>query len=152
MAGLASQRKIASRLLKCGTSRVRFDPARIHDIADAITAADLRRLINDGVVTAAPVQGVSTGRASKQRRQKSRGRRKGTGSRKGRVAGTGKRAWLKRIRSIRAALKQLRDDRKLDKRTYRSLYRMAKSGFFRSRGHLAGHLEKENVLKDVKKE
>ncbi|MBI2971956.1 MAG: 50S ribosomal protein L19e [Candidatus Aenigmarchaeota archaeon] len=144
---LKSQKQIAARVLKCGVSRVRLDPGRNSDIADAITAADVRRLVRDGIITAAPKRGLSSYRARVLMKQKTKGRRRSTGSRKGRVAGTRKRAWVKRIRTIRVLLKQLRDEGKLEKKTFRKLYMISKSGMFRSKAHLTGYMEKNNMLK-----
>ncbi len=143
------QKKIASKILKAGVSRIWIDPSRISDVEDAITTEDVRRLIKDGLVKAMPKQGVSTSRKSKLMRQKKKGRRKGLGSRKGKSGARtySKMQWMKRIRSIRALLKQMRDQGAIEKSTYRNLYMTSKSGFFRSKSHLMTHLERNNLLK-----
>lgn len=143
------QKILASRLLKCGVSRVWIDPAKVSDVEDAITAEDIRRLIKDGVISASPKTGVSTGRKAKLMKQKKKGRRKGRGSRKGKFGARtpAKKQWAKRIRAIRTMLKQLRDDGTIEKRTYRQVYNVSKSGFFRSKSHLMTHLERNNLLK-----
>ena len=149
---LKSQKNIAARILKCGKSRVWLDPSRINDISEAITAADIRRLAKDGVIKALPKKGISSFRKKKIAKQKLKGRRKGKGSRKGKI-GTRvlkKKTWIKRIRALRKLLKELRDSGRIDKNDYRKIYLKAKSGFFRSRAHLMGYLESNEIIKESK--
>lgn len=145
---LTVQRRLASRLLDCGENRVRFDDTRVSEIKEAITAADLRALVKDGAVYAAPVQGISRGRARKIRTQKIKGRRKGQGSRKGRATArtVRKETWMHKIRAQRDLLAELREDGKIEKKTYTTLYRKAKGGFFRSRRHIMVYLEEQGLM------
>ena len=152
---LKSQRTVASRILKCGITRVWFDPTRLADIGEAITAEDIRRLVSDGVIRAVQKQGTSNYRKNKLAEQKRKGRRKGRGSRKGHI-GTRlrkKKAWISRIRSLRKLLVELRTGGRVDSKTYRDAYIKSKSGYFRSRAHVMLYLERNNLLKkeDVKK-
>ncbi len=144
---LKTQRNVAARLLKCGKSRVWFDPEKIRDIEEAITAQDVRRLVKDGLIQALPKQGLSNARKKKIALQKSKGRRRGPGSRKGHHAGERKKHWMRTIRAIRSQLKQLRNEEKIEKNIYRKLYMKSKSGFFRSRAHLMTYIERNNMLK-----
>ena len=141
--GIKSQLNIAARVLKCGTSRVWFDPARMADIENAITAGDVRTLINDGIIVKKPKIGLSNFKKKKMIIQKEKGRRRGKGSRKGARAGTKKRLWMSRIRAIRKELATLKKDGKIENKDFRRLYSKAKSGFFRSRAHLRIHVEKK---------
>lgn len=137
--------------MKCGETRVWFDPARSGDINDAITAEDMRRLIKDGIVRKLPKHGVSNYRKNIIARQKKKGRRSGRGSRKG-ALGTRmpkKKQWMSRIRAIRKLLRELRDAGRIDNAAYRATYRKARSGFFRSRSHVMIHLERNNMLKEA---
>jgi len=149
MAYLKSQRIIASRILKCGITRVWFDPTRLADIEDAITADDIRRLVSDGVIRAVQKHGASNYRKNKLAEQKRKGRRKGRGSRKGHI-GTRlrkKKTWISRIRSLRKLLVELRTDGRIDNKTYRDAYIKSKSGYFRSKAHVMLYLERNNLLK-----
>lgn len=143
------QRKIAAKILKCGEHRVWFDPARISEIEQAITRADIRRLIKRGLIKKLPEKGTSRARARKIEKQKKKGRRKGRGSRKG-AKKEGKRQWIKRIRAIRRYLKELRDAGKITKQTYKELYRKAKGGFFKSKAHVKIYLQRNELFVESK--
>lgn len=146
---LNSQRMIAAKLLKCGESRVWMDPSRAADIADAITAGDVRKLISDGVINARPKKGLSSFRKKKKAAQKKKGRMRGKGSFKGKQ-GTRlqkKQAWMKTVRAIRSLLRELREKKEIDNKTYRDIYMKAKSGYFRSRAHVMIHIERGGLLK-----
>ena len=153
MTDLKSQKEMASRILKCGKSRVWFEPSRIADIEEAITAEDVRRLVSDDVIRLLPKKGLSSFRNKKKAEQKSRGRRKNKGSRKGSLGTRApkKRLWIKRIRVLRKMLKDLRAEGRIEKNNYRKLYMTAKSGFFRSRAHMLAYAEKNNMIKNLEK-
>lgn len=144
---LRLQRKMAAQILKCGENRVWIDPEAAEDVAAAATKEDLRNLIGESIKRK-PVKGISRSRINKKRIQKSKGRRKGHGSRKGKKGARmpSKRLWIIRIRAIRRRLKYLRDAELIDRRTYRILYRKAKGGEFRSVAHLNAYLESQKIL------
>ncbi|OYT56440.1 MAG: 50S ribosomal protein L19e [Candidatus Aenigmarchaeota archaeon ex4484_14] len=145
---LKSQRKMAARVLKCGETRIWFDPARLQDISDAITAADIRRLVKDGVIKKLQKKGVSKVRTRRVKAQKAKGRRKGHGSRKGKAtARRGKKVtWMNQIRALRKMLKELKQGGYLSNANYRNLYRKAGGGFFRSKAHMRLYIEQHKML------
>jgi large subunit ribosomal protein L19e len=149
---LKSQKRMAARILGCGASRIWIDPIRIADVSEAITADDVRIYINDGVIVALPKRGISSFRKKKIIRQKSKGRRKGIGSRKGMKGARTpkKRAWMKRIRAIRALLHDLKKQERIENPTFKDVYKKSKSGMFRSKGHVMIYLERNKLLKDAK--
>ena len=148
---LTVQRRLAARILDCGENRVRFDDTRVSDIKEAITASDLRALIKEGAVSAAPEQGVSRGRARKIRIQKIKGRRKGHGSRKGPATARTVRkvTWMNKIRAQRRLLAELREEGRIEKDTFTTMYRKAKGGFFRSRRHLTLYIEEQGLMREA---
>ncbi|AFK50769.1 50S ribosomal protein L19e [Thermogladius calderae 1633] len=149
MVDLSLQKRLASEILGVGVSRVRVDPARVEDVADAITREEIKRLIKDGAIYAEPARG-NTGYSSKVRReQRRKGRRRGHGKRKGvRTARTDeKEVWMSKIRKIRRYLRYLRDNKIIDRKTYRRLYRLAKGGFFKSFNSLRTYLIEHGYLK-----
>lgn len=147
---LKNQRRVASELLKCGENRVWIDPNRTEDAADAITRADVRTLIASGTIAARQKTGVSRGRANHNKDQKAKGRRKGQGSRRGtkNARKPSKEVWMQSIRPIRIRLRELRENGKIDTRTYRKYYMRAKGGMFKNRPHLDSHLRSEGILKE----
>ena len=150
MTDLRNQRRMAGSVLKCGVHRVRLDPDRSEEIATAVTRADVRRLVSGGAIEAAPVKGVSRGRARHNQAQKSKGRQKGPGSRKGAkyARKPRKQRWIQLIRPIRAELRRLREEGQIDRSVYRQYYMRAKGGQFRSTNHMVSHMRTEHVLKE----
>ncbi len=149
------QRRLAAALLDCGVNRVRIstDPAEQENIFDAITREQVRELIRRNVVTMRPEQGVSRARARARKAKRRQGRRRGQGTRRGTANARTpeKRAWMSNIRRLRAHLRELKVQGRIDTRTYRKFYRQAKGGMFKSKAHLNQQLETAGLLKGVAK-
>ncbi len=143
MSNLASQRRIAASVLKCGVNRVWFDPEQNSEIENAISRDDLRKLVDDGVIRAHPKKGVSRGRARARIAKRSYGHCKGPGRRKGAKGARtpSKRVWIQKIRAIRKVLVELRDSGDLERRYYRILYRRAAGGQYRNVAHMKAQME-----------
>jgi len=152
MTDLRNQRRMASSILKCGENRVWMDSDRTDEIAKAVTRGDIRILINGGAIKSKQIQGISRGRKKFNQKQKDKGRRKGHGSRKGAKYARlpRKERWIKTIRPIRTYLRQLRDDKSIEKNVYRKYYRKAKGGEFRSKHHLRTRMTSDGFLKEDK--
>jgi large subunit ribosomal protein L19e len=131
---LKNQRRLAAAVLNVGMNRIYFDPEGVEEVDAAISRQEIRKLIKDGVIKAKPVRTTSRGRARVRMAQKKAKRRRGPGSRKGAKYSviTRKTRWMGRIRSQRRRLKRLRERRTITVSTYRTLYRKAKGGTFRS--------------------
>ena len=143
MTDLSAQRRLAADVLDVGRNRVWFDPAAQDEIAEAITREDVRALVDDGVVRAAPARGNSRSRARARNEKRSYGHRKGPGSRKGR-AGARERSkdrWTDDIRAQREELRALRDAGELTPTQDRELYAKASGGEFRSVRYLENYIE-----------
>jgi large subunit ribosomal protein L19e len=153
MTDLRNQRRMAASLLKCGENRVWMDFDRLDEIAKAVTKDDIRVLIKGKAIKSRQAKGISSGRQKYTTKQKEKGRRRGHGSRKGAMFARlpRKERWIRTIRPIRGYLRNLRDEKKIDKSTYRKYYMKAKGGEFRSRHHLEIHLKSDGILKEVKK-
>jgi len=152
MTDLRNQRRMAASILKCGENRVWTDSDRTDEIAKAVTRGDIKILIGGGAIKSKQIQGISRGRKKFNQKQKEKGRRKGHGSRKGAKYARlpRKERWIKTIRPIRTYLRQLRDDKSIEKSVYRRYYRKAKGGEFRSKHHLKTHLISDGILKEEK--
>lgn len=146
---LGFQKKLASKVLKCSSKRVKFDETRKEDIKNAITKQDVRSLVADGAIAETPAKSNSRARARKRQVQKRKGLQKGAGKRGGKATARSprKEAWVKKIRVQRAFLKELKDKSTIDGPSYRTLYLKAKGGFFRSRKHLIIYMTENNLFK-----
>ena len=132
MTDLSAQKRLASEVLDVGKNRVWFDPGRQGDIAEAITRADIRTLVDEGAIRVDPARGNSRGRARERKQKRAYGHRTGPGTRKGKKGArqNPKQEWQSRIRAQRKRLRELRDEDELDRSEYRQLYDMAGGGEF----------------------
>ncbi|MBU7019165.1 MAG: 50S ribosomal protein L19e [Theionarchaea archaeon] len=146
---LRVQKRIASQVLNCGLNRVWLDTERSEEISMAITREDIRKLIHRGLIKKKPEKSISKVRTRKRTLQRKKGRRKGYGKRKGtaNARNSKKKRWMQRIRPLRRELKKMRDTRYIEKNVYRSLYRMAKGGAFRSVSHLTTYMEEHDLTR-----
>lgn len=143
---LRSQRRIAAEILKVGANRVWIDPEETEKVSSAITRGEVRRLIHEGIVGAAPKTGISRGRKRLAHQKKLEGRMHGPGSRKG-PRSSQRALWIPRIRVLRIRLRQLRDRRMISTGVYRRLLLMAKGGTFRNLSHLSEYIETHKLAK-----
>ena len=152
MTDLRNQRRMAADILKCGENRVWMDQDRLDEIAKAVTKEDIRLLAKGKAIKASQKKGVSSGRKKYVADQKKKGRRRGHGSRKGAKYARmpKKQRWIKTIRPIRAYLRSLRDNKKINPTVYRKYYMKAKGGEFRNKHHLQTHLTSDGIIKEEK--
>ena len=147
MTDLKSQRRLAAQILKIGQNRVWIDPERMDDVEGAITREEVRKLIHEKIIDSLPEKGVSRSRAKTIREKKLKGRRGGPGS----ITGAGyakvtkKDAWMKKIRSLRRKLRELKASRIITEKTYSQYYRMAGSGRFQSLAELERNLKANDL-------
>jgi len=144
---LKSQRRLAAEILDVGENRVWIDPERAEDVEMAITRGEIRKLIHEGAIRAAPEKSQSRARARELAAKKRAGRRRGPGSRKGGKYSVvpRKTRWINRIRALRRKLMDLRDRRVITVSTYRDLYRKAKGGEFRSVAELERYITDQRL-------
>ncbi len=134
MTNLTSQRRLAAQIMKVGQNRVWIDPQRMDDVEAAITREEIKKLVHEKVIKSSPIKGVSRSRAKAIREKKRRGRRNGPGAQSGTIHAkvSKKEAWMKKIRSLRKRLRELKGSRIITETNYRQLYMMAGSGRFGS--------------------
>ena len=150
---VTNQKRMAADLLskqegkQVGINRVWIHPAYIDQVATAVQKEEIRELIEEGIIRSKPIQGTSRVRARLAKTQKSKGRRKGQGSRAGskNARTPRKQLWMRKIRSQRRVLKDLRESGNLDASRYRYYYRKATGGTYRSVGHMKTYLEAEGI-------
>jgi large subunit ribosomal protein L19e len=147
MTDLKSQRRLAAQILKIGQNRVWINPERMDDVEGAITREEVRKLIHEKIIDSLSEKGVSRSRAKTIREKKRKGRRSGPGS----ITGAGyakvtkKEAWMKKIRSLRRKLRELKASRIITEKTYSQYYRMAGSGRFQSIAELERNLKANDL-------
>ena len=143
------QKRIGARILKCSPSRVRLDPDKLDEIKESITCADIKGLINKGLISKKPFQGPSKVRTRKIAAQKRKGRRRGQGSRKGKfnARASEKSLWMSNVRAQREILKNIRDKGRISTGDYRTVYAKVKGGFFRSSRHMKMFMEEQGLFK-----
>ena len=147
MTNLTNQRRIAAQVMKVGRNRVWIDPARIQDVESAITREEIRKLVNERVISTLPIKGVSRGRAKTIQAKKRKGRRKGPGSKSGTPHSviSKKDAWMVKIRSLRRKLRELKASRVITESNYRKLYMIAGSGRFSSIADMERYLKAHDM-------
>jgi large subunit ribosomal protein L19e len=133
------QRRLAARILKCGVNRIWADPKN-EKIKLAVTRKDVRRFIKEGFIEKLPEK-------KKAKRLKKIQQR--TGSKKGTAAARiGKKTkWFKIIRPQRRLLREYRDKKEIDSKTYRILYKLVKGNTFRSKHHLQSYMKEKGLIK-----
>ncbi|HXG73767.1 MAG TPA: 50S ribosomal protein L19e [Candidatus Nitrosotenuis sp.] len=139
---LRTKKRLVSRVVGVGLSRIKFDPERSDDIADAITRANIRSLITAGAITIKPAKGTSRGRSKFKKMQK---KKRGTtpGSKKGRKgARVGKKeVYVKKIRALRRRLKVAKDRKEITNPEFWDLYRKIGGNTVRNIAHLLSLIE-----------
>lgn len=143
MGGLTLQRKLAADILKVGVNKVWIDQTKLEDVKNAITRADIRKMISHGYIKARPDK-------IKRPEIYPKKTKKGFGSRKGKMGARlpKKRIWINTVRPLRRMIKELREEEKIDRSQYRKLYLRVKSGAFRSRSHLRLYLKQKGIVNE----
>jgi large subunit ribosomal protein L19e len=143
------QKRLAAEIMKCSPKRVQFNTDRTSDIKEAITKADIRSLVKQGIIVEKKVKGVSRVRARKIKQQKRKGRQKGGGSRKGKFSARAKpkQVWMNTVRAQRKFLQELKDKDLLVQGAFWALYRKSKGGFFRSIRHIKLFIKEKGLVK-----
>ncbi len=146
---LKIQKRLAAQILKSSENDIWLDSNRLDELKEAITKADIKSLIKDKAIKAKKIRGISRYRTRKRNQQKSKGRRRGSGSLKGSRGArlSKKRGWINRIRIQRVFLQNLRDKGVISKSSYRSLYMKSKGGFFRSKRHIKIYIQEQGIIK-----
>ena len=142
---LKTVKRLASRVLNCGTTRVRIvDLARAKEV---LTADDVRNLIKEGGIERKPVVGQSRVKATRKAKRKKAGRRRGEGSKEGAYNSTQskKERWMEKVRSQRLLLTQIKP--RLVDGAYARLYRKVKGNNFKNKRTLNAYITENNLLK-----
>ncbi len=138
-------RRVASRLLKRGTSGVRIKPSALADAKSAISAEDVRSLIKAGnVYTIAKKRNLST-HGKERRKRRDKGRSRGKGRRKGTYKTRSTISHVKKIRGQRRILKELKLKGTIDNTQFTKYYLLAKGGTFVNKATLINRLVADGI-------
>jgi large subunit ribosomal protein L19e len=132
---IATIRRLAADIMRVGENKVRIAPDNVKEAEGALTRADVRGLIDKGIIIRLKPQG----RASTRKKE-----RRSVGKRRG-IMIPEKEAWMMKVRAQRRLLRTLTADGALKKGTRRSVYGKVKSGIFRNKRAMLIYL-KDNGL------
>lgn len=134
--------------MKATPRRVKLDSSQLSTIKEAITKADIKSLIKQGIIKEKQIKGKGNFHSRKKKIQKRKGRQSGIGSRKGKATARDnpKKKWMSKIRAQRQLLKILKENEHINAKDYRNLYRKAKGGFFRSKKHIKTFIEEQKMV------
>lgn len=141
---MSLQKKLAAKILKVGKSRIWLDPSKKKEIEEAITRADIRKLIKKGYIKVLP---------EKVKKRKEKRKKRGVGSKKGSKYSiiSRKERWVSTVRALRKFLKELKEKNMITQETFKKTYRLVKGGMFRSKSHLKVYLKQRGLIKEVEK-
>ncbi len=144
---LETQKRLASRILKCGVTRIWIEPDAANEVSTAMTAGDVRKFIGLGFIQARPEKGNSGGRLKHRQSQVEKGRRQGYGSRTGKQGArlNLKEYWMRQIRAQRNLLQSLRAEKIITNEQFRDAYSYLKSGNIKSKAYLLTYLKEKGI-------
>ena len=138
-------RRIASRLMGRGESKIRIKKDAVGDAEKAITAEDVRDMIKNGRIYAVKEKHNLSLRSKAVRLKKMKGRRRGPGSRRGTFKTRTRIEHKQRIRGQRRVLKRLKSEKAIDNETFKRFYALVKGGTFANKASLISHIRGTGV-------
>ena len=144
-------RRLASSVMGIGENKIRFMPDQMTRINEALTRDDVRGLVEEGIIYALPLRGVSRAGARQRAIAKRKGRQSGHGNRKGtfKARSDSKATWMAKVRSQRKVLRELRAKGEIAQASSRKIYTMIKGNAFRGKAVLMTYLKENKHLTEA---
>ena len=143
--GMKFAKRAAASILRRGVNAVRVKPEAAIDASKALTKEDIRRLIQKGDIYAIKAKENAREGAKKLKDARSHGRSRGVGSRRGTRKVRVGRKWEKKVRSQRRLLKELKNMKKIDTKTFTTFYRQIKGNQYETKANLLLQLREHGV-------
>ena len=140
------KKKLAAKILKTSSYKIKFAEESLEDIKKAITRSDLRGLIAINKITEDKSNYHSRSGARRLASQRRKGRKRKVRKGGSNSVTTKKERWINKIRVQRELLKKMRTSGLLLRNDYRMLYYKAKGGYFRNKRHLKLYLTEQKLL------
>jgi len=144
-------KRVTGVLLKRGVSSIRIKSDAFADASKAITRDDVRALIKDGKVYALQPKRNISARGKLLNIKRSKGRRRGIGSRKGTRKARQGIEYKKLVRAQRRVIKSLKADKLITNDAFKRFYALVKGGTFASKVTLLNYIRSTGVQIDDEK-